>query len=144
MLEAILELRLQPGEDLALFKDLLADVRRLMKDRNEFLHGLWHLDGDANLQVQTRVRRTMKLKVRPVSSDDLTKTAHQIADVANELEGLWMDMLVDIGAYFAVEPGRWQQIAPHRPRATVNESTPASSVVVDLPEDVGADPPLDQ
>lgn len=143
MLETILAVRIPGSEELQEAKPLLASARDLMKDRNEFLHGMWQFDADANLEVRTRERKTRKLKVRAASVDDLAETARRITFVANELEGLWMDLLRDIGAYRATEPGVWQQIRPHRPYATDDEKRRPTAFVIEMLDDPLTDPDAD-
>lgn len=140
MLEAILDVRIPTSEDLPAVRKLLEEARAVMQERNAFLHGMWQFDADANLQVQNRERSSRKIKVRAVSVEDLDETARRMTFLADEIEGSWMDLLADIGAYRALEPGLWQQISPHRPYATEEEKRRPGSFVIALSEADGESP----
>lgn len=115
LLLEVLSVRVPESEELNRLRPVLGEAKRLMKDRNQFLHGLWQFDAEANLEVRNRVRSTGKLAVRAVSVEELMKTADRIDAVAEQIEDLYLDMLVDIGAYRPLSPGIWRRIPPHRP-----------------------------
>lgn len=132
MLVAILAVRLPGSEDRAELQPLLEEAKKLMQRRNEYLHGLWQFDADANLEVRNRVRKTGAFKVISVSADDLNGVADRIETVAAEIEEAYLDMLVDMGVYVPQSPGVWTRVPAHRPHGIVLDETSASGLLVDF------------
>lgn len=132
MLGEILAIRVPKSEEWEQLKPALSQAKQLMKDRNLFLHGLWQFDADANLEVRSRVRRTGKFAARSVSVEELAETANRIGAIAEEIEDLYLDMLVDIGVYRPLGPGVWRRVPSHRPHLTPEQVQVESPFLIAL------------
>ncbi|WP_426321867.1 hypothetical protein [Microbacterium sp. E-13] len=132
MLREILALRLPESDDRAELLPHLEAAALLMRDRNEYLHGLWQFDADSNLEVRSRARKTGEFRVRSVSADDLGNAATRLDELSALVEDAYLDMLVDLGAFTAISPGVWQRLPPHRPHGFVLDGTGSSGLLVDF------------
>lgn len=93
---------------------VLKEARELMNQRNEFLHGLWQFDADANLEVRKRLRKTGEFHTRAVSADDLNRTADRLGIVAENLHYMYFDAAFDLGVFELSAPGEWKRVEPRR------------------------------
>ncbi|KRA24075.1 hypothetical protein ASD65_06275 [Microbacterium sp. Root61] len=132
MLTEILALRLPESEDRAALKPLIEEAANLMRERNTYVHGLWQFDADSNLEVKNRLRKNGEFRIRSVSVDDLNRTAIRLDELSALIEDLYLEMLVDLGAFTAVTAGVWRRVAPHRPHGFVLDGTGSSGLVVDF------------
>lgn len=114
MLGDIISVRLVETEHPEGILPLLKEARELMNQRNEFLHGLWQFDADANLEVRKRQRKTGEFRTRAVSADDLNHTADRLGVLADNLHYMYFDAAFDLGIFEMDAPGEWKRVKPRR------------------------------
>ncbi|MDQ1111150.1 hypothetical protein QE418_000598 [Microbacterium testaceum] len=114
MLADLVTLRLEGTEHPEAILPHLEEARRLMHDRNEFLHGLWEFDADANLGVRKRVRKTGLVRTRAVSADDMNRTAQRLGELAEDLNWMHHGAAFDLGILEMESPGTWVRVTPKR------------------------------
>lgn len=132
LLMSILSVRLPDAPARQSLTPLLEESKRLMQDRNRYLHGLWETNAQAKTQVSNRRRKDGLLDVRTVSVEDLEAASHRLASVALRIDQAYTDMLLDIGAFELVPAGYWRRIPPHRPHGTLGQDDWVSQLVIDF------------